>query len=98
MNIILRQKISLLINLAKADGEFAEEERSLITELATSKGLSEEEISELMQRPDDIQSLGALSRTRKKEYLLDAIRLMLADGKIEETERNFCQNIAVKLR
>jgi ABC-type maltose transport system permease subunit len=44
MNIILRQKISLLINLARADGDFAQEERQLITELATSNGLSKQEI------------------------------------------------------
>ena len=97
MNIILRQKISLLINLARADGEFAEEERQLITELATSKGLSKQEITELINQPDDIQSLGALSRQSKREYLIDSIKLMLADGRIEESEKNFCRNVALKL-
>ena len=98
MDIILRQKLSLLINLARADGHFALEEKELITQIALSKGLSKNEIDELIERPDSIESLGALSRTRKKEYLIDSIKLMLADGKIEESERNFCRNISVKLR
>ena len=97
MNIILRQKISLLINLARIDGDFAEEEKQLIIQLASSKGLSKQEIQDLFDRPDNIESLGALSRETKKEYLLDSIKLMLADGRIEETERNFCQNVALKL-
>lgn len=97
MDIILRQKISLLINLAKADGYFAEEERELITELARSKGLSDYEINELINKPDSIHSLGALSKQRKREYLIDSIKLMLADGKIMESEKNFCRNIAVKM-
>ena len=98
MDIILRQKLSLLIDLAKVDGHFASEERDLITQLAYSKGLTKKEIEDLIERPDKIESLGALSKARKKEYLVDSIRLMLADGKIEDTERNFCRNIAVKLR
>jgi len=98
MDIILRQKLSLLINLANADGNFASEERDLIARLAYSKGLTKNEINDLIDRPDKIESLGALSRARKKEYLIDSIKLMLADGKIEESERNFCRNIAVKLR
>jgi uncharacterized tellurite resistance protein B-like protein len=98
MDIIVRQKLSLLINLARADGHFAPEEKDLITQIGLSKGLSKNEISGLIERPDKIESLGALSRSRKKEYLIDSIKLMLADGKIEESERNFCRNIAVKLR
>ena len=98
MDIILRQKISLLINLARADGDFASEEKQLITDLASAKGLSREEVQELIDNPDSIESLGALSRNSKKEYLIDSIRLMLADGRIMESERNFCRNIAVKLK
>jgi len=97
MDIILRQKLSLLINLARVDGHFAPEEKELIKELASAKGLEKEEIQELLNSPDTIESLGALSRTRKKEYLIDSIRLMLADGKIEESERNFCKSLATKL-
>ena len=98
MDVILRQKISLLINLARVDGDFASEEEELIKEIALAKGLAKNEIQELINSPDSIESLGALSRSRKKEYLIDSIRLMLADGKIEESERNFCKSLASKLR
>lgn len=97
MDIILRQKISLLINLARADGHFAEEEKELIFNIALSNGLTEQEVNELIEIPDNIQSPGALSRERKKEYLLDSIRLMMADGQIKESELRFCRNLAVKL-
>ena len=97
MDIILRQKISLLINLARADGHFALEEKRLIVSLATEKGLTLGEIDELIESPDSIQTLGALSKERKREYLIDSIRLMLADGKIQDSEMKFCQNLAVKM-
>lgn len=98
MDVILRQKLSLLINLARIDGHFATEEKELIENIAHENGLGRREIKELINSPDSIQSLGALSSRRKKEYLIDSIGLMLADGKIEKSEMNFCKNLANKLR
>ena len=97
MDIILRQKLSLLINLARADGHFAGEEKAVIRSLGMSHGMTKNEIEELMDSPDSLQSLGALSKARKKEYLIDSIGLMLADGQILEQEKNFCKNLANKL-
>jgi len=97
MDIITRQKLNLLIQLAKADKHFASEERDMIEDIAHKHGFPKSELQKLLKEPDVIESLGALSAERKSEYLIDCLKLVMADGKIEEQEVIFCQNIALKL-
>ncbi len=97
MDIVTRQKLNLLIQLAKADKYFAHEEKALIKGIASKHGFPESELKKLFAVPETIESLGALSPDKKKEYLLDCIALIVADGKIEPEEVTFAQNIALKL-
>ncbi|MCH7514683.1 MAG: TerB family tellurite resistance protein [Bacteroidetes bacterium] len=97
MDIITRQKLNLLIQLAKADKHFAREEKLLIKSIASKHGFPESELNKLFTVPETIESLGALSTDKKKEYLLDCMALIMADGKIEPREVTFAQNIALKL-
>lgn len=97
MDIITRQKLIVLIQLAKADNEFVREERVFIREIADRHNFPKDELEKLMQTENPIESLGALSSSKKEEYLIDSFHLIMADGKIEPQEVTFCQNIAVKL-
>jgi len=97
MDIVTRQKLNVLIQLAKADHDFAVEEREFIKQVAARHKFPEEELEDLMEKEESIESLGALSNEKKREYLVDSILLIMADGKIEPQEITFCQNIAVKL-
>ena len=97
MDIITRQKLILLIQLAKSDRIFAKEERDLIQEIAKKHNFPKEELETLLQNEYTIESLGALSSKKKEEYLIDSFHLIMADGKIEPLEILFCQDIAVKL-
>jgi len=97
MDIVTRQKLNLLIQLAKADKHFAHEEKLLIKGIASKHSFPESELNKLFAVPETIESLGALSPDKKKEYLLDCIALIVADGKIEPEEVTFAQNIALKL-
>lgn len=97
MDIITRQKLIILIQLAKADHNFAAEERAFIQDIADRNKFPREELEELLDSTITFESLGALSKERKLEYLVDSLHLIMADGKIEPQEITFCQNIAVKL-
>ena len=97
MEIIQRQQLFLLARLAKADGHLAPEEKEMIHEVGAGFGFSRKDVDEIIDSPGSMESLGALSREQKNQYFLDCIRMVLADGRIEERELTFCQNVAVKL-
>ncbi len=97
MDIVTRHKINILIQLARADKDFAGEERQKIYEIAREQNFSEEAVTQLIDEPEPIGTLGALSENQKVDYLLKAIELMYADHKILASEVTFTKNIAVKL-
>ncbi len=97
MDIVTRQKLIVLIQLAKADHNFAPEEREFINNVAEKHDFSKAELEVLLESNESIETLGALSNVKKKEYLIDSFGLIMADGVIKPQEIIFCQNIAVKL-
>lgn len=97
MDIVTRQKLIVLIQLAKADHEFVASEKEVIEQIASRHSFPESELQELLEGSESIESLGALSPLRKREYLVDCLHVIMADGKIEPQEITFAQNIAVKL-
>ena len=97
MDIVTRQKLIVLIQLAKADHNFAPEEREFINDVAEKHDFPITELKLLLESNESIESLGALSNDKKKEYLIDSFGLIMADGVVEPQEILFCQNIDVKL-
>ena len=97
MDVVTRQKLIVLIQLAKVDGEFAPSEKILIKEIAAKHNFPESDLKILFDSSESFESLGALSNVKKSEYLLDALRLIMVDGKIKNREITFCQDLAVKL-
>ena len=55
MDIITRQKLNLLIQLAKADKHFAREEKLLIKSIASKHGFPESELNKLFNVPETIE-------------------------------------------
>lgn len=97
MNPILRKKLQILVFLALADKDFADQEREFIENICTRNELDLEIIDELINDPEPIGSLGALSYNKSVEYLTDSILLMVVDGKVLSGEVLFCQDIAIRL-
>ncbi len=97
MNPILRKKLQILVFLALADKEFADQEREFIEKICTRNELDPQIIDELINDPEPIGSLGALSYSKSVEYLTDSIMLMVVDGKVLPGEILFCQDIAIRL-
>lgn len=97
MNPVLQKKLSILIRLASVDGDFAKIEKSFILNVCSENGVSNQECEKLIDNPDPIGTLGALSYERVVEYMTECISLMLIDGKIMHSEVLLCEDIGLKL-
>lgn len=97
MDIVTRKQLSILIQLAEADKHFAKSERDMIFRIARDRQFPEEEVQELIRRPEPIDTLGALLPHTRFDYLVSCIRLMFADTYVFEREVIFCKSIAIKL-
>ncbi len=97
LDIITKNQLNMLIQLANADKHFAPEEKAMIYRICREHQFSEEKVEGMMQNPESVDALGALSTNRKFQYLMDCIELVLVDGKIMESELIFCRSIAIKM-
>lgn len=97
VDIVTKKKLNILIQLAMADKDFASAERALIYRIAREKNYPEEAVDDLIEHPESIGTLGALSEKQKLDYLLSSVELVLADHKVHEREVIFMQSIAIKL-
>lgn len=97
MNPVLKKKLSILIHLALADGEFATVEKTYIVDIADKNGVSKEEINDLIANPEAIGSLGALSYEKVVEYMSDSLSLVAIDQKILPGEVILCEDIGLRL-
>ena len=97
MDIVTKKKLNILIQLAKADHDFATVERDLIFQIARENNYPDDQVSLLIDNPEPIGTLGALSDKQKEEYLLSSVELVMADHRVMESEILFTQHIAIKL-
>lgn len=97
VDIVAKNQLNILIQLAVADKHFASEEREMILRICRQKNFPDEEVRQMIQNPEPIGSLGALSNNQKLNYLLGCIKLVIVDHKIFESELNFCKGIALKM-
>ena len=97
MDIVTKKKLNILIQLAKADHDFATVERDLIFQIARENNYPDDQLSLLIDNPEPIGTLGALSDKQKEEYLLSSVELVMADHRVMESEILFTQHIAIKL-
>jgi uncharacterized tellurite resistance protein B-like protein len=97
MDIVTKKKLNILIQLAFADKDFDAAERELIYRIARERNYPKEAVEELIDHPEPIGTLGALSESQKVDYLLSSIELVLADHRVVESEIVMSQHIAIKL-
>lgn len=92
-----KNQLNILIQLATIDSNLAGRELKLIESVARANGLSEEDIKELLRKPEPIGDLSTLSDDERFEYLYLVIQLMKVDGQVFKSEIDFCEKIAEKL-
>jgi hypothetical protein len=97
LDIVAKNQLNILIQLAQVDKHFANEERDMIYRICRERGFPEDKMVEMIRNAESIISLGALSPGQKFKCLTDCIQLMLVDNKIMDSELIFCRGIAIKL-
>ena len=94
----IKDQLSILVHLSKADKIVAKEELDLIRAVGNRHGLSKKEVEDIIEVPNDISgNLKNLPTDEKLEYLVTVIQLMKIDKKIHQAEIQFCEKIAMKL-
>lgn len=86
-----------LIYLAMSDGVLDKRELELINVLSNEYGLSKDEYKRIIKRPESIKFHVPKSRDERLMQLCDMVKVMFVDGEIDESEIDFCKNIAKKL-
>lgn len=89
--------LSILVRLAKIDGEIVPEEYALIYHIGEANGMSETEIKSVINSPEKTINVSMLSDDDRFEYLYTLVELMKADGKLYLEEIKFCSKVAAKL-
>jgi len=93
MDSLTKKKLNLLVHLAKIDGDFHKSEKALINALIISNGLDPEEFKLLSAHSlDDVNDI-----EDKPEMLYLALRLIMADGRIEPREIDYCEKLASRM-
>lgn len=82
-----------LIALARTDGNFHDKEMEILFKIGKKYQLKEKHITPLLSTDAVKSDPYNLSHNQSMEQLYDLVEMMLADGKIEETEIIFCKNM-----
>lgn len=93
----VEEQLSILVHLSMADKFVAEEESMLIHKIGERIGLTDDKVELIMDNPKPIPNLRDLPSDEKFEYLFNVIQLMKVDGKIHQSEIEFCERLAIAL-
>ena len=91
------KQLSLLVHLSRVDNHVAERETKMIHYLGELKGLSFDEIERLINDPGEIPDITNLKPEEKFDWLFNIVQLMKIDGKVYQSEIDFCERVAIKL-
>lgn len=97
MDIVSRQRINILIHLAGIQSiESLSPEFSLIQRVADECNFSKLDLTNLVNSPEPIASLGALSQGQKKQYMYSICELMTLI-ELNSQKKLLCQKVAYDL-
>ena len=94
---MIDQQLKLLTRLAGSDGTIDETELKLIKNLGSIHGLGDEEVNEIINSPQGEIDYQNLTEDERFDYLYNIIQLMKIDGKVTQSEIEFCERVAVRL-
>lgn len=92
-----RAELNVLISLALIDNVLHPKEAGLIRVIGRANDIPLEEIEQMIQNPEPVMDLHAMTEEEKFEHLFYLVQLMKADGRVLTTEIEFCESIAEKL-
>ena len=95
--LTVQDQVSILVHLSRADNIVAETEKELIHYLGERLKLGHDEIDDLIENPKPIPDLRGVPEDERFDYLYNIIQLMKIDGKVTQSEIEFCEKVAIRL-
>jgi uncharacterized tellurite resistance protein B-like protein len=90
-------QISLLAQLSKVDGDLDQLEINMIHYIGKLHGFTTEQIDNVIDKPTKVDDLSSLDDDLRFEYLFNLVQLMKIDGRVTNSEIDYCEKLAVRL-
>ena len=85
-----------LIEMAAADGTFADVEYDLLKSIAKRNNISESQLKEIRKNPGTVQFEVPADKSEKFAQLYDLVHMMSIDSTVHEEERKLSNLFAIK--
>ncbi len=95
--MIALEKLTLLVNLAKADGTLAPDERQFIINIGKAHGYPESSVETLFYDEHQVNIPEKITNEQRVDYAVSLTQLMLLDKKMFLKEIEYCSDIIEKL-
>lgn len=86
-----------LVMLARVDGEVSWQENQLLQRVARRLSLTDEQVKEIADNPDDYPMIPPATREERYERFVQLIQLLIADGRSDRAEEKMVRNLGVAL-
>ncbi|WP_347158448.1 TerB family tellurite resistance protein [Pontibacter chitinilyticus] len=93
----MKSHITNLGALAKIDGHLDPAEMKFIVSIGKKNGMRPNEVRELLASAEKVEPQLPTNDSDRFDQIYDLVEMMLADGIVDETEMNFCINMAARL-
>ena len=86
-----------LVLLARVDGTVSGQENQLLQRVARRLSLTDEQIAEILENPQDYPMIPPVSREERYERFIQLIQLLVADGQSDREEEAMVKKLGVAL-
>lgn len=86
-----------LVMLARVDGKVDENELRLLSRIAKKLSLTPEQITEILENPDDYPMIPPVSRLDRCERFIQFVQMTQIDGNIDPTEEKLIGKYGIAL-
>ncbi len=93
----LKGHIKNLGALAKIDGHLDPAEMKFIVAIGQKNGMRPSEVRDLLSNAPSTEPQLPCNDSERFDQIFDLVEMMLADGIVDETEMEFCINMAARL-
>lgn len=85
-----------LIQMANADGEIDDAELEMLSRIGNKLGLTATEIDDLLKTSKKSEYIPPYELSKRFEQLYDVVKMIYADGKIDDNEMRLANGLALK--
>lgn len=86
-----------LVMLARVDGKIDMEEKGLLNRIAKRLSLTQEQVQEILDHPENYPMVPPVSLEERKERFIQFVQMILVDGFVESSEEELIAKYGIAL-